>query len=147
MEKNNDTIVQELFKIVQKKKEEISKAEKPSWKTNCSFRFDDTSRSLNLNTVLKVEPIIEAYTFLLNLSNNWEKAVVELDLNIDENKFTWCGYSVDDWKTDFKTRINKIQITTKKKELEFYETRLNKLVSKEMRDRMELEELTKLLNK
>ena len=37
--KNTDEQVQKLFAIVQTKKKEISKAEKPDWKTNCSFSY------------------------------------------------------------------------------------------------------------
>jgi hypothetical protein len=38
-----DKLVQELFNVVQAKKAEIAKAEKPSWETNCAFRYNKDS--------------------------------------------------------------------------------------------------------
>ena len=60
-------------------------------------------------------------------------------------QFKWLGFTFDQWKADIKTRIDKIQISKKKKELEELEVRLDKLISPELKQQMELEEITKLL--
>jgi len=64
-----------------------------------------------------------------------------------DSKFDWFGFSVEDWTSDFKTRITKIQLTQKKKELEIYEKELDELVSPEMRRAMKLEKITQGLSK
>lgn len=48
-------------------------------------------------------------------------------------------------KVGFNPRIDKIEITMKKKELELLEDRINKLISPELRAQMELEEIKKSL--
>lgn len=141
MATEKDKMVQELFRIVQKNKEEINKAEKSSWITNCSFRYDDSSRTLNLNTVTDVNVLVESLAMLLEKQKCYDEAQKQLNLNGLE--FRWFGYTVEEWKTDFLTRISKIQITVKKKELAEYEERLDRLISKELRDEMELADLTK----
>ena len=61
-------------------------------------------------------------------------------------KFTWLGFTVDEWKDDFQTRVNQISIQEKRKELSEIESRLNSLISPELRAQMELEAITELLN-
>ena len=55
MATSRDKQVQELFKIVQEKKSDIVKAEKPNWQTNCSFGYDknSSSRILKESRVMK----------------------------------------------------------------------------------------------
>ena len=73
-------------------------------------------------------------------------AAIELGIE-DKEDFLWQGKPVEDWKADFKTRINKIQISKKKAELENLETGLNKLISPEKREELEFRELQKTFEK
>lgn len=141
--KTKDEIVQDLFNVVQAKKAEIAKAEKPNWKTNCNFRYDEESSSgLNLHTVSTSDKLVHAYAHLLSKETNYKQAAEELGIDYD---FTWLGFSVNDWKDDFKTRLVKINLVNEKRKLEDLEGRLNKLVSKEMREALELAEIQKML--
>ena len=54
----------------------------------------------------------------------------------------WNGFSVNDWIDDIKTRINKVQIASKKVKLEHLESRLNAIISPELRAEMELEAIS-----
>jgi len=140
-----DKLVQELFSVVQAKKAEIAKAEKPNWETNCAFRYNkDSSASINLQVCADVEELVHILAFLCERKSNFDKAqeIVETKL-----KFKWLGFSFDEWVSDIKTRIAKIQITNKKKELEVLESRLDKIVSPELKAKWELEEISKLLSK
>ena len=136
-----DDQVQKLFKVVQAKKEEIQKAEKPNWLTNCSFGYDDEKR-YNIQVVSKVSELVSMLAFLLNRSKTFDEAAAILGANTD---FSWMGFSLEEWMSDLKTRITKIQISQKKKELEVLEARLSKLISPELRAQLELEEITKEL--
>ena len=143
MTNNTDKQVQELFKIVQQRKQEIAKAEKPNWITNCSFGYDkDSSQRYNIQTMSNVDDLISILAFLMDKESSFNQAAKELDV---DNKFTWMNYSVEDWKSDIHTRINKIQISKKKNELETLEGRLDKLISPELKAEMELAEISKLL--
>jgi hypothetical protein len=145
MANETDKVVQQLFEVVQKKKAEIAKAEKPNWTTNCAFRYNkDSSASTNIQVCADVEELIGMLGFLIEKQNAFNAAQEILGTT---HKFKWGGFSVEDWTNDISTRINKIQIGNKKKELEALEARLDKLVSPELKAQMELAEISKLLGK
>jgi hypothetical protein len=145
MSTTTDSQVQKLFAIVQQKKSEIAKIEKPNWLTNCSFRMDENNPTTSINIQVVNDPaiLVTAFAKLNTLSDECKKAAIEL--GVDGYKFSYCGFGFDDWKSDFQTRINKIQITKKKNELTSLENRLNSLISPELRTAMELKEIEKEL--
>lgn len=141
--KTSDEVVQELFNIVQTKRAEIAKIEKPNWITNGSFRFSDNiASSFNLQVVSDERELVRALAFLILHEKAYNEASGQLGVT---SKFEWFGYSLEDWKSDFKTRINKIQVSSKKKELSNLEARLDKLISPELRIELELAEIRKAL--
>lgn len=136
-------VVKELFDLVQAQKEEISKAEKPNWLTNCSFAYDaQTSNKFNIRTVSSIETLTDMLAFILGKERDFNEANKILGT---DSSFSWLGFSKNDWVSDFKTRVNQLSLSKKKEKLEIAETRLNKLVSKEVREQMELQELMKEL--
>lgn len=138
-----DKLVQELFNVVQAKKAEIAKAEKPNWETNCAFRYNkDSSASTNLQVCADVEELVHILAFLCDRKKGFDEAQKITGTSL---KFKWLGFSFDDWASDIKTRIDKIQITIKKKDLEALESRLDKLVSPELKRKLELAEISKML--
>ena len=144
-QKTADEIVQELVAIVNKKREEIQKVERPNWITNGSFKFAKGSTdSFNLQTITDIDVFVNALSFLIDKEKSYKVACETLGV---DSKFDWFGFSVEDWTSDFKTRITKIQLTQKKKELEIYEKELDELVSPEMRRAMKLEKITQGLSK
>ena len=145
MSTEKDKLVLELFQVAQTKKAEIAKAEKPKWETNCAFRYNkDSSTSTNLQVCSDVEELVHILAFLCDRKNGFDEAQKITGTTL---KFKWIGFSFEEWVSDIKTRIDKIQISNKKKDLEVIEARLDKLVSKELRDKWELDKLTKLLGK
>ena len=145
MSNERDEIVKGLFNIIQEKKAAIAKAEKPTWETNCAFRYGkESSVSTNIHVCGSVEELLEMLTFLVTRKDAYDTAQKLLGTSI---KFKWFGYTFGEWLSDIKTRLDKIEISNKKKELEELEARLDKLVSKEMREALELEEIKKLLGK
>lgn len=145
MATKQDEQVQMLFNVVQQKKSEIAKLEKPNWLTNCSFRWDENNASTSINIQVISDPkvLVSALAKLNNLSETSNKAALELGL--ENFKFDYLGFSLEDWKSDFKTRLDKIQITKKKNELVKLEERLNSLISPELKAQMELEAIQKEL--
>jgi hypothetical protein len=143
MENNTDKIVQDLIKVIQNKKSAIAKAEKPNWLTNCSFRYDKGSASvINLQVCSDVVELTEILAFLYQKQESQKMANEMLGLT---TPFKWLGYTFDEWFSDIKTRLDKIQIVTKRKELEVLENRLDKLISPELKAQLELAEIQKLL--
>jgi len=145
MAQETDKQVLDLVNLAKKKKAEISKAEKPDWKTNCSFGYvAESSQRMNIQTIADVDALVAILGFLLVQQSGYVEAAEALGVN---SEFKWLGFPVFDWQTDIQTRINKIQINKKKIELDVLEQRLNKLISPELRTKLELEEITGLLEK
>jgi hypothetical protein len=140
-----DKQVQALFDIVQKKKSDIAKAERPSWETTCTFHKDPgSSASQNIQTITKLDELVSIMAFLMEKEFFFESANKELGTKV---KFNWQGYTIDQWRSDIKTRINKVEITKKKKELEDLESRLNTIISPEVRRKMEIDAIAAELGK
>ena len=138
-----DKLVQELFAKVQEKKAEITKLERPNWKTNQSFGFiKNSAERVNLQVTNDVRVVAEILAFLIDRKNSFEKACDELGVKL---KFEWMNYSFEDWSADLKTRAAKIEIGKKKADLEKLENRLNALISPELKAQLELEAIMKEL--
>lgn len=144
--KTTDELVKELFDSVQEKKLAIEKAERPCWETSGNFGYSANSGHdrVNIQTVTDVRKLVEMYAFLIDREEKSEKAAK--DLGVDY-KFTWLGFSVDEWKNDFQTRVDQISIQEKRKELSEIESRLNAIISPELKAQMELEAISKLLKR
>jgi len=129
----------DLIKEVKRRKEEISKAERPNWKTNCSFSPTNGRQNdaINLHVTKDVQTLVSCAALLREQERAYNEAAT--DLSVDAPEFTWGGFPVSEWLDDIKTRINKTQIATKKSQLEKLETRLNAIISPELRRDMELE--------
>jgi len=140
-----DEKVKTLFESVQEKKLAIEKAERPCWLTAGNFGYSANSAHdrINIQTLTDVRKIVEMFAFLIDRKEKSENAAKELGVNYT---FTWLGFSVDEWKNDFQTRVNQISIQEKRKELAEIEARLNAIISPELKAQMELEAISKLLD-
>lgn len=142
-----DKKILDLINEVRKQKEEIAKIEKPNWITNCSFRWVEGNPkpdlAINLHVESDVRALIHAAAAILSREASYAKATEAL--GIEAPPFLWDGFSAKDWLNDIKLRIAKIQIATKKKKLEALESRLNAIVSPELRAQMEIEAIEKEL--
>lgn len=144
MTTEKDKLVQELIKKVQAKKDEISKAERPNYETNLSFRYNkDSSANTNINVCSDIDELVGIAAFLIDRESSFEKAN---ELLGTKSKFSWLGYSREQWTHDLRLRINKIQILEKKKELADMEKMLDGMISKDLRDQMAIEEIMKKLD-
>lgn len=136
-----DLMVLELLKKVEEKKKQIGSAERPSWNTNCSFRYDPNSNaSVNIQVVRDLETLVEIHAFLTSKKNAFDLSVTILKLD-GEVTFKWLGFTFGQWMRDIETRINGLRIKAKKDELATLEARVNALVSPEQRRAIELEKL------
>lgn len=140
-----DEKVKTLFETVQEKKLAIEKAERPCWLTAGNFGYSANSAHdrINIQTLTDVRKIVEMFAFIIDRKEKSESAAKELGVNYT---FTWLGFSVDEWKNDFQTRVNQISIQEKRRELAEIESRLNAIISPELKAQMELEAISKLLD-
>lgn len=140
MAKKTDQKTLDLIKEVARQKEEISKAEKPNWLTNCTFQGDDKSQITNIHVESNLKNLINIVAFLQQKETAYN--VAAKTLSVEAPAFEWGGFKVSDWVEDVKTRLNKVQIATKRKKLEALETRLNSIISPELRAELELEAIS-----
>ena len=84
------------------------------------------------------------FAFVIDRKEKSESSAKELGVDY---KFSWLGFTTDEWKNDFVTRVNQISIQEKRKELAEIESRLNAIISPDLRAQMELEAISKLLDK
>jgi hypothetical protein len=128
--------------VVKAKRAAIAKAEKPSYKTNCSFSYIEGNKSsaTNIHVETDVKKLILMVAFLSERQVSYHNAAKLLGVeNPPDFKFTWDNFTADEWIGDIKARIAKIQISAEKEKLENLEKRLNKIVSPEKRAELELE--------
>jgi hypothetical protein len=143
--KITDEKVLKLFEALQVKKQLVEKALKPSYPCG-GFKYSDSepSRLFDISTIRDERKLIEIGSFLKLRETVYNETAQELG---SSEKYTWLGFTKDEWFADLKTRMNVLQISERKRELFELESRLNSLISPELKAQMELEEIEKLLNK
>lgn len=129
-----------LIQEVNRRKAEISRAERPNWKTNCSFSYDEdkAGSAVNLHVETSVRRLVLIAAFLQDKAAAYARAAASLGVD-NLPPFVWGNSPVADWLADIKTRLDKLDVAAKRKKLELLEERLNKIVSPELRAKMELE--------
>lgn len=130
----------ELIQLVKTQKAEIAKLNKPSYKTNCSFSYDEgrSNNAVNIHVETDVRKLISFAAFLVSMEKSYKETAKLLAVECVPD-FTWNGYPTSEWLEDLKTRINKVQIGAKRVKLESLEARLKKIISPELQAELELE--------
>lgn len=139
---NTDEIIDSLLAKVEQKTKEIKNLERPTWKTSCVFGYNQGPNKVQIQATKDLDVLVGIFAWCENQKVAWEVSCTLLDINrvckVD-------GYSLDDWQADVKTRLDQIQIESKRKELKSYEDKLNELISPEKRREIELKKLAALL--
>lgn len=130
----------DLIALVTKQKGEIAEAERPQWKTNCSFSFLEgrATDTVNLHVETDLRKLIRMAAWL-KMQEHWYDNAADVLSVLPYPRFEWGGSSVDDWLHDIRLRIGRLQLADKRKKLEALESRLNAVVSPELRAKLELE--------
>ena len=130
-----------LIEEVQKRKAEIQKLSKPSWITNRSFAYvEGTPNVINIGVERNTTVLVKIAGFLRQQEANYSAAASELDVEVPA--FKWDGFSLQDWLSDIKQAIDKLTIKKKQEKLAVLESRLDAIITPELRRQMELEAIT-----
>lgn len=135
---NKDDRILELIKLVNDKKKEIASIQKCTYKTNCMFSYSDDNNRINLNVIQDVAKLYNIYAFLTSVYNVYTTVS-------NGHPFIWSGYDMEAWRSDIMSRISFLELDKKRKELKMLEDRLDKIISPELRQQMELEAIEKEL--
>lgn len=135
MSQTNDEKILELKALIEKKKTDLA-TPRSNYITNMILEFGQRTTAYNLNTMRE-----EALTNLLVELNAWRLSVVDLGL-ID---YQLSGYTLDNWISDIKSRLDRLSLNKKRGELTAAESRLSELLSTEKKTELELDSISKLL--
>lgn len=142
---DHDKRIESLIQQVREQKRAIASAERPHWKTNCSFQSRHGGQSINLQVETNQRLLVETAALLMSFEKEFTAAAAALGFQSDAMPPLWAGFPVVDWIHDIRLRLAKLQINERKSKLESLETRLSAIVSPEQRRAMELQEIEREL--
>ena len=146
MSKEMDKQIEDLLQKISTKKELVAKKTKQSkanWKTNCVFPaasniFGNIEKcNISIANYRKVKNMIAN---LITLKESHEKVMKVLD---KEEVFEFEGYTYDEWMSDFKTRISRIEIKEETLKLDKLEKKAKALMSEDQKRKDGIEEILK----
>lgn len=132
MSKNDERVLQ-LKKIIDEKKSELKAVKRFTPLTNCILSLENQNYNLN---VLQLDDL----KLLLVKLNMYLISAANLDIELDIS-----GYSVEDWMTDVKSKMEIFEHKKKESELKILEAKLDKMLSDEKKTELELDEIAALL--
>jgi hypothetical protein len=138
-----DEKINKLLKEVETRKAEIKSLENPRYRTNLTLTMEPFSTAINLN-VLDIRGLLNIKAYLAGLNEQYNKLDISSLGNVYK-EFKYSSFSYTDWEHDIDLKIGKILILEKKRYLSTLEDRLNKIMSPELKAKLELEEIEKAL--
>jgi hypothetical protein len=130
MANNNDAKILLLKQQIEEKKIKLGKSQKFTPLTNCSIEFDGVRT--NIQTFNNKEQVINMLVKL----NSLAMSAKELELL---NEYKISGYSVIDWITDLKAKLDFMGRKEEEQKLKAMEATLDKLLSDEKKVELELD--------
>ena len=141
--KTKDELVEMYNSIITEKEKEITGLESPKFVTHCSFKYNDSSSSINLHTVKDVRRLNEILAWLIGQAKNFEAACSITDTTGME--FKHQGYTINQWSSDIATEVGKCLISEKKEKLKGLKAKLETLESQESKEAKALAAIEKEL--
>jgi hypothetical protein len=113
--------VRKLYKLVNDKKNALEAASKGNFVTDGQFRFGNNSAYIDIKTCKHVNQLRDIAAFLMEKQSHIEKANDHLGI---KDAFTWMGATVDQWLSDVKVAVTKLNIVNEKADLKSKEEAL-----------------------
>jgi len=142
MSNANDELALKLTAVINAEEATLAKLSKPSFETNMLFVSGETKE--NLNTVKDVNRLVAVYAHIRQAAQSFFEAAKELGVNAE---FYYNGFSWDQWKSDISIAIQRLTIKERKDALNAKKSRLESLMSPELKVKMELEAIEKEFGK
>jgi hypothetical protein len=131
----NDNRILELRAQIEKKKEKMKEVNRFSPVTNCSLEIDEERYNLNVLTVYQLTLLqIKLNSYLISAR----------DLGVSDT-FMIAGFTIQDWLTDVKGRLDILSRKDQEKQLKFMEEKLDKLLSQDKKVELELKAIADIL--
>ena len=137
-----DNKVEQLLKLVEEKRAKLGTKPSKVLETNGIFKFNDKEH-VNINVINDIDKVIELYAFLIN--DNWNKTDAAVALEVDDYKYSFSGFTFEQWQSDLKYKVSLLKWNKESLELQKYEKVLASYVSEEKKVEKELSKLEELL--
>ena len=132
---NNDIKILELKNKIEDKRSNIKELKRFNPITNCILIFRGESYNLNVQDKQQlINLLVELNSLYLSYKN--------LDI---EDEYLLNGFSLEDWISDIKQKIDIINIKAETKKLNDLETKLNKMLSQDKKTEMELNDIENMI--
>ena len=132
---NNDIKILELKNKIENKRNNIKELKRFNPITNCILILRGESYNLN---VQDKQQLINLLVELNSLYLSYK------DLDI-EDEYLLNGFSLEDWISDIKQKIDIINIKAETKKLNELENKLNKMLSQDKKTEMELNDIENMI--
>jgi hypothetical protein len=142
--KTKDELVEMYTGIIAEKEKEIASLERPQFVTHCSFKYNESSSSVNLHTVKDVRRLNEILAWLIGQAKHFEEACSLTGTT--DMEFKHQGHTLHQWASDISTEIGKIQISEKKEKLKNLKAKAEALESQEAKEAKALAAIEKELS-
>lgn len=107
------------------------------------FSYPGESKPLNFHVCKDVQALAVIAGWLTMANMSFETGC--MDVGIPTTEFVHFGFKVSDWISDLKTRVSQIQIEDKRNKLATLESRLQSIMTPELRAKIELDAIAKEL--
>ena len=132
---NNDIKILELKNKIEDKRSNIKEIKRFNPITNCILIFRGESYNLNVQDKQQlINLLVELNSLYLSYKN--------LDI---EDEYLLNGFSLKDWISDIKQKIDIINIKAEIKKLNELENKLNKMLSQDKKTEMELNDIENMI--
>jgi len=131
----NDDKIMLLKSQIAEKKKGLKGKKKFSPLTNCSIELDGVRYNLHVSQK-------ELLTNLLVKLNTYRLSVVDLGL---EDEFVMSGYSVNEWITDIKLKLEILKYEEEDRKLKVLENKLHNLLSLDKKVELEIGEIESMI--
>jgi hypothetical protein len=133
----NDKKILALRAKIEEKKNKIEKTKFVPI-TNCSIELDGIRHNIQ---VLSKDQL----TFLLIKLNSYFLSMIDLESNYKTVSCNISGYSIKEWLTDIKLKLDVLSQKNEEANLKALENKLNTLLSEDKKTEIELESIAKTL--
>lgn len=137
-----DNKVEQLLKLVEEKRSKLGSKPNKTLETNGIFKFNNKEH-MNINVVNDIDSFVELYAYLLN--DFKMKAEAAQALKIDNYKYFFSGFTINQWQNDITYKVDLLKWNEKNKDLQKYEQMLASFMSEEKKAEKELLKLEELL--
>lgn len=143
----NDEKALKLLELLKTKKEKVAKLSKPQYLTNMTFFYPMEGKNVNMHVCNEENKLFEYYAFISGTIIDRTNAKRDLLEDEEAEAMGYEGFTLEEWRTDFKTKLGVINIRKEKASLKVMEEKINSMISEEKRTELELELMEKeLLN-